>query len=95
MALTQDDITKAQEALSLLTAFLPVNVQPYVGAVATDIPVAFAAFTQIQDAIKKLPAGANFTQSAEAFGVPTGTPAHSVCQLIDLIVKQTTPPKVA
>lgn len=88
MALSAADIAKAQEALSLLSAFLPASIQPYVVDVALDAPVAFAAFTQIQDAIAKLPAGANFTQSVEAFGVPTGTPAHSLCQLVDLIIKQ-------
>jgi hypothetical protein len=88
MALSADDIAKAQSALTLLSAFLPANVQPYVADVAIDAPVAFAAFTQIKDAIAKLPAGTNFTQAVEAFGVPAGTPAHSVCQLVDLIIKQ-------
>lgn len=95
MALSQDDIAKAQSALTLLSAFLPANFQPYVADVAIDAPIAFAAFTQIKEAIAKLPAGTNFMQAAEAFGVPYGTPVHSVCQLVDLIIKQTKKPTPA
>jgi hypothetical protein len=94
MALTPQEITQAQQALTLLSGFLPANVQPYVVDVALDAPVAFAAFTQIKDAIAKLPANTNFTQAAEAFGVPAGTPAHTVCELVDLIVKQAKAPPV-
>lgn len=91
MALSQNDIEQAQAALALLSRFLPANVQPYVADVAIDGPVAFAAYTQIKDAIAKLPANTTFTQAAEAFGVPSGTPAHTVCELIDLVIKQSKP----
>ncbi len=94
MAITSAEISQAQQALTLLSGFLPANVQPYVLDVAIDGPLALAAFTQIKDAIAKLPANTTFTQAAEAFGVPAGTPGHTVCELVDLIVKQAKAPPV-
>lgn len=90
--LTAEEVAQAQAALTLLSGFLPANVQPYVKDVALDAPVAFAAFSQIKDAIAKVPAGTTFVQAAEAFGIPVGTPAHTVCELIDLGIKQSKTP---
>lgn len=95
MALTIEEVAQAQAALTLLSGFLPVNVQPYVKDVAIDAPVAFAAFSQIKDAIAKIPAGTTFVQAAEAFGIPSGTPAHTVCELADLVIKQAKAPAPA
>jgi hypothetical protein len=89
MALTPQETAQQQQALAVISGFFPSNWAPYVQAVAVDGPLAFLAFEQIKEAIAKLPAGTNFMQAVEAFGVPTGTPAHTVCELIDLVVAQT------
>jgi hypothetical protein len=96
MAITQDQITQMQAALTLLGGLLPASIQPYAVDLATDGPVAFAAYTQILAAIAKVPASPTFVQAVEAFGVPAGTPAHSVAELADLIHAQAKPaaPKV-
>jgi len=94
MALTPQETAQQQQALAVLSGLFPSNWAPYVQAVAVDGPLAFLAFTQIKEAIAKLPAGTNFMQAVEAFGVPAGTPAHTVCELIDLIVKQVKAPPV-
>jgi hypothetical protein len=90
-ALTKEQVDQATAALTLLSELLPPAVQPYVKDVAIDGPLAFAAFTQIKESIAKLPAGTTFVQAAEAFGIPVATPAHTVCELIDAIIKQAKP----
>jgi hypothetical protein len=94
-SLTAEEVAQAQAALTLLSGFLPAGVQPYLKDIAIDGPVAFSAFTQIKDAIAKVPAGATWTQRAEAFGVPIGTPAHTLCELADLVIKQAATPAPA
>jgi|ERR1017187_2304723 hypothetical protein len=97
MAITQDQVAQMQAALTLLGALLPANIQPYAVDIATDGPVAFAAYTEILAAVAKVPASPTAVQVVEAFGIPVGTPAHSVAELADLIRAQAKPaaPKVA
>jgi hypothetical protein len=94
MAITQDQVTQMQAALTLLGGLLPASIQPYAVDLATDGPVAFAAYTQILAAVAKVPANPTCVQVVEAFGIPVATPAHSVAELVDLIRAQAKP-KVA
>jgi hypothetical protein len=97
MAITAAQVTQMQAALTLLGSLLPAATQPYVVDIATDGPVVFAAYTQILAAVAAVPASPTAVQVVEAFGIPAGTPAHSVAELADLIRAQskTTTPKAA
>lgn len=90
MAITPDQVEQAKAALSLLATLLPEEAQPYVRDLATDLPLGFATFTQVKEAIAKFPPRAERTvvSIVDAFGIPAGTPAHTLAELIDAVEHQ-------
>lgn len=91
-ALTVQEIEALQGALGLVANFLPAgsNGQKYLKDFAADGPLFFEGFTEIKVALAGLPPRAVRTavDIVLAFGVPAGTPAHTLAKLFDTILGQ-------
>lgn len=90
MPITTEQIEQARAALTLLAGLLPPETQPYVKDLAVDLPLGFATYSQVKDAIAKFPPRAERTvvSIVEAFGIAAGTPVHTLAELIDAVEKQ-------